>query len=135
MPSNTTFRPVHENEFTANGLNLNCLGVDGYPSSNASTNLDIELLDDNLLTGCEIVCENPQKGDYWKLQVVHPSYGVVNQFGDKWFTGSISYRSKIIVPYSAKLSTGLIIRAVYVSVNSTAPEYCAVNYFFHKVLV
>lgn len=134
MPSNTTYAPRTQDDFNSGALNYAGTGATASVSPNASTNIDLTLTDDMIVTGVELVVSAPKAGDYMTLHIVHPTYGEINQFGYSWYMGTESFRKDYQVRYPAKVYAGMTIRAKYVSVNSTAPTFVAVNYFLHKVL-
>ena len=134
MPSNTTYAPTTQDNFNSGSLNYAGTGSTASITANATTNIDLLMADDMIITGMELVCTAPQAGDYMTLHVVHPTYGEVNQFGFTWYMGTESFRKDYQVRYPAKIYAGMTLRAKYVSVTGTAPTFVAVNYFLHKVL-
>jgi hypothetical protein len=134
MPTNTLFNPRQSEEFNSSVLNYNGYGVTEVVSGNTTTNLDLTFADDLIVSAIELIIDDPKAGDYMTLQVVHPTGTVLNTFVPKWIMGISSFRSFYKVGYPAKLFAGLILRASYVSVNSTPPTFVAVNYALHKVL-
>jgi hypothetical protein len=134
MPSNTTFAPRTQEEFNSGALNYAGTGATATIVANATTNIDIVLSDDMIITGLELVVTAPQAGDYMTLHIIHPIAGEVNQFGYSWYMGTESFRANYQVRYPAKIYAGMTLRAKYVSVTAIAPTFVAVNYFLHKVL-
>lgn len=134
MPSNTTYAPKSQDEFNSGCLNYAATGSTASISPNATTNIDLLLADDMVVTGIELVVTAPQAGDYMSMHVIHPTYGEVNQFGFNWYVGTESFRKDYQVRYPAKIYAGMTLRAKYVSASATAPTFVAVNYFLHKVL-
>jgi hypothetical protein len=134
MPSNTSFAPRTQDEFNSGALNYAGTGSTATIVANTTTNIDLLVNDDMIITGVELVVTNPKAGDYMTLHTVHPTYGEVMQFVYTWYLGTESFRKDYQVRYPAKIYAGMSIRAKYVSVNGTAPDFVAVNYSLHKVL-
>jgi hypothetical protein len=117
---------------------LNCLnfrsrykGVREIVPHGETKNIDHTLSAERWLTGLKIILDGKQvAGDTVQLQVVHPTYGVVDQFGDTW---NVSDKSSVIdeMPgYAARLQAGLTLRVAY---TSTGPDDVSVgvNYKLH----
>lgn len=132
---NSTYKPNNISEFEASKLNANFQGISGICIAGQSLNLDLTMTEDHLITGVQLLAKGSNFGDRITLQVVHPVYGVVNQFASDWQVCSdseIKLDKEVIYP--AKLFTGLILRVLYVSTGSI-PVQVLVNYDLHKVLI
>lgn len=135
MPTNTLFDPKNLNEFEKSKLNKDAKGVSVTIPAGTTTNLDMTLAHDYLTTGGSCIVIGAAQGDTVDFQVIHPVYGVVNQFITNWFINpTTSYQEIPTSFYPAKLPTGLILRVVYHSVG-LANVWIAVNYDLEKVLI
>lgn len=129
MPSNTIYNPQTVGEFEKSKLNFNGQKVSGICSAGETANLDLTLTDDCLMTGASVTLINRLPSDNIKLQIVHPTAGVLFQYID-WYAKDFDKE----IPYPAKIPAGLILRLVYVSTGAQGVEIY-LNYSLHKVLV
>jgi len=141
MPSGTTFNPSNIGQFEKSKLNFNALGVSGTLTAHTTSNLDLLMSDDCLITGAWLVVNGGNYGDYACLQVVDVSGAfsgtpntVLNQFMTNWYLPP-STDTQFDLVYPAKIYAGLTIRVVYTSTGLITPPFVAVNYKLHKVLV
>lgn len=136
MPTNTTYNPVHTDQFEKSKLNKDAKGVLGVAVAGASTQLDLTLTDDVLISGGHgFLAKGAAWGDKVDFQVVHPIAGLVLQFLTGWYVNPDQTQQAIpSSSYPAKLPAGLILRVVYHSVGGTDVDI-AVNYNLEKVLV
>lgn len=145
MPSNTIFAPTGLNQFQSNNVNFLARGVTGTVPAGLIAGIDLKMDDDMLITGCQMSTKGAAFGDYVNLRVVDVDnvmgFGagaILNQFCDKWYLmgdGSANGTQQIFiqVPYPAKLSAGLYLRADYHSTGVTTVQV-NINYLLHKVL-
>lgn len=136
MPSNTGFNPKNIDDFDKANLNKDAKGVAGTITAGTNTNLDLILTDDILIAGGTVLLvKGAALGDKIDFQVVHPTYGVINQFVTDWFMNPDSTKQEIPTSnYPAKLPAGLTLRLVYHSVGVT-DVWVAVNFNKEKVLI
>lgn len=133
---NSTYNPESITDFEKSKLNFagkSCLGT-----SNASeiTTIDLVLVDDHLLTGGLLIVKNGKMPDMVTLQIVHPTYGVVNEFVTKYRVIEDSNKQfELVLEYPARLFAGLTVRCKYESSADVGERTIAVNYFLHKVLI
>lgn len=135
MPSNTTYKPTKTEEFQSDQVNFNGMASFGSASESQTTSSDLTLMDDHLMTGGNFLVKNGKFGDKIKLQVVHPTYGVVNQFVTDYGVQSDSeFQFSLDLSYPAKLATGLKLRVVYISTSEVGQRDYCINYLLHKIL-
>lgn len=111
-------------------------------TANATTNLDLKLTEERLLSGLQILA-NANTGDWAKLQVVDVDniYGagagyIVEEFVDKWFMDANADNQGLFeTGYPANIPANLYIRVEYHNTVVLAPVNLRVNYFLHKPLV
>jgi len=135
MASNTTFDPQNTASFEKSKLFKDAKGVIGTATKETTTNLDLVLTDDVLMTGGVFLAQGAEWGDKVDFQVIHPTAGVVAQFITDWYLNPDSTLQPIPKSsYPAKLAAGLTLRVVYHSVGATDVKV-AINYDREKVLV
>jgi hypothetical protein len=136
MPSNTGYDPANIKEFEKSKLNKDAKGIQVIIPAGTNRNIDLLLTDDVLMAGGTIfLAKGAVAGDKVDFQIVHPVYGVVNQFITDWYLNPDSTSQEIPnANYPAKLFAGLTMRVVYHSVGST-DVWVAINYNKEKVLV
>lgn len=144
MPSNTAFKPVNRNDFTADKLNFNGQGVQGSAAANTTTNIDYTLTDDNLLQGVQLYAKTAVFGDTVTLQVLDTANGtftgtpnaLLNQFATNWgLRDDAQIQLDKTLEYPAKILTGMVVRCVYRSTGTLSAVKVLINYDLHKVLV
>lgn len=134
MPANTGFNPTNLNQYEKSKLNKDADAAEATLTPGASSNLDVLILDDCLILSSVLLVSGAAKGDYWKMQVVHPVAGVVFEPIHKWYVDHTSTNQPIPkANFPAKVFAGLTIRIVYVSVG-TDPVWIAFNLDKDKVL-
>lgn len=134
MPSNTKHDPQKKDEFQKGYLNKDAKGVAATCTAGTSTNIDLTLADDTLVSGGGLIVIGAAQGDTIDFQVVHPTYGVLATYIDDWYINpEVAQQVIPEVTYPAKLVTGLKLRAVYNSVGGT-DVWVAINYDKEKVL-
>jgi hypothetical protein len=136
MPANTTYAPTNINEFNKSCLTFSGKSVSFDCEPNETEVCDLEMTDDCLLTGGTLIVKGGNIKDNISLQVVHPTFGVVNEFVSKF--GIIEDSQKQFdkqLNYPAKIFAGLKLRVSYESFNSGSTRSIVLNYDLHKVLV
>ena len=140
MPSGTTYHPYRSNELDANKVISAAQGVSTNFIANTSSNLDLTMTDDCLLTGLVFFTVNANNGDFANLQVVdttgitgYPAGTVLAQFATNWYVNP-SQQLAMDIQYPAKIIAGLTLRMVYTNTGSS-PVFSAINYKLHKCLV
>lgn len=131
---NSTFDPQNIYDYQKAKLNKDAKGVSGTATAGQTTNLDLTLTDDSLITGGNLICVGQAQGDYCHLQVVYGGT-VISQYVTDWFIDpNNSVQKTPIVYYPAKLPTGFTLRLVYVSTGQNN-VWIALNYDKEKVIV
>lgn len=139
MPTGTKFNPFHTNELDKTALLFNAQGVTANPTAGTTTNIDLALTDDHLITGAWVVVSGATLGDTISFQVIDssgvlaPPGTMLNQFMTSWYLPA-SAETQLDMVYPAKIIAGLTLRVVYTSTGATAP-FIGINYKLHKVLV
>jgi hypothetical protein len=126
---NSTYDPKSVQDFEKTKVQFNGQKASVVCPAGQSAHADLTLTDDHLLTGCSIILKNNIPSDEVNFQIIHPTYGVVNQFAD-WYAKEFDK----ILPYPAKIPAGLTIRVLYIS-KGTQDVEIYVNFDLHKVLV
>ncbi len=126
---NSTYDPCNVKDFEKTKLSFNGQKVHATCPAGQSINLDLVMTDDHLLTGAAVSLTNNIESDCIKFQVVHPTYGVVNQFID-WYAREFDKD----LSYPAKLPAGLTLRVVYTSTGAL-PVEVYINHILHKVMI
>lgn len=136
MATNTTFAPECKSQFVKSQLQFSGQAISFDCLTNAESNGDLVLTDDHLLTGGILLVKNGEFTDEVSLQIVHPTYGVVNEFVTKYRIIEDETRQFMLdLDYPAKLSAGLTIRVHYKASNlSATTRKIALNIFLHKVM-
>ncbi len=135
MPINTTFNPEKTSEFVKSKLNFNGLAIRGNVTENQTVNSDLTLTEDHLMTGGVLIVKEAKIGDKVTLQIVHPTYGVVNQFITDWgMSEDQQVQFSLNLEYPAKLFAGLIIRCKYEACSIPSERSLVLNLRLHKVL-
>lgn len=135
MPTGTRFDPPNSNYFDKTKMNKDAKGVSTTVIAGTTVNLDYTLTDDVLIAGgTNFLAKGAAQGDTVDFQVVHPIYGVLNQFITNWYVNP-DKTDQAVPPsnYPAKSFAGLILRVVYHSTGTT-DVWVAVNYNLEKVL-
>lgn len=107
-------------------------GMEGVAAFGTNTNIDYVLTEERWINGVRIIAKGAAWGDYLKFQVIHPTYGVLNEFGTKWYIDADNAKQgDVVVPYPAKIPAGLTIRLLYTSVGTVDVNVYA-NLYLHK---
>jgi hypothetical protein len=135
MAQNTTYNPEKVSDFEKSKLNFLGQSVTGTVIENETVNADLVLADDFLMNGGVLIVKEAKITDKVSLQVVHPIYGVVNEFVKEYrLAEDQQVQFSLDLPYPAKLVTGLTIRCKYVASNEPGTRIFALNLMLHKVL-
>lgn len=142
MAVNTTYSPGNTEAFDNKALVFNAKGISADATANATTNIDLKIDGDHLLTGAILLTNNSNFGDYISFQVVDidnvMGFGsniVLKQFVTNWYM--LSDQQKQIdcsINYPAKLIDGLYIRLVYTSTSADVSPKVSVNYMLHTII-
>ena len=143
MPDNTTFSPVSIMEFESTKLQLDAQGSCLQCNINTSTNLDLKMLHDYLVTGIYFKSTGSSFGDSVTMSIVDVDNiiglgaGVVlRTFGTNWCMTPGENNILLQAQYPAKVLAGLYIRVVYNSVATTGDgPFVVSNYILHKILI
>ncbi len=142
MATGTTFRPDKYSELGALNLLFDARGVKATASANNTTNIDMLVSDDSLITGVHLLVNNAAFGDKVTLQVVDKDNvlglgagTVLRQPATDWYIASdVQTQLAASSLYPAKIVAGLYLRVVYTSVALLTSPTVAINYHLHKVL-
>lgn len=135
MATNTNYKPSKTSDFEASKLNFAGMGVYGECTENTTAYLDLPITDDMLMTGGMLNVKGGDFHDTVSLQVVHPTYGVVNQFVNNYRIIENTQRQfDITLNYPAKIYAGLILRISYTASSTVGTRDISLNYYLHKVL-
>lgn len=136
MPSDTTYNPEKVSDFEKSKLNFAGKSISATVNENETVNADYTLADDMLMNGGVLIVKEAKITDKVSLQIVHPIYGVVNEFvTDYRLAEDQQVQFNLELPYPAKLATGLTIRCKYVASEEKATRIFALNILLHKVLI
>lgn len=111
-------------------------GVAATCAANTTTNLDIDLTDDMLVTGAEIVITGASIGDYIQLQVVqtaNKSIVLATPLPGPWYvqqTGDTDFRFE----FPVKATAGMTLRVIYHATVILITPTMAANFKLWKVL-
>lgn len=142
MASNTKYNPQHVNDFEKSKLSIDAQGVTAAVANGTTSNMDLTLTDDCLLTGVVFFTNASGYGDYVQLQVVDASGAftgtpgtVLLQPATNWYVSPGSYLS-MDADYPAKIYAGLTLRVVYTNVAiGLGSTQIFMNYKLHKCLI
>jgi hypothetical protein len=136
MATNTTYNPEKVSDFEKSKLNFAGRSVTGTVNENETVNADYTFTDDTLMTGGVLIVKEAKITDKVSLQVVHPIYGVLNEFVTEYrLAEDQQVQFKLDLPYPAKLLAGLIVRCKYVASEEKGTRIFALNLLLHKVLI
>lgn len=92
-------------------------GFSSVATAGQASNMDYTLVSDAHIDKVDIYLQNQSWGDYMSFQIVHPTYGVVNEFGDNWFVNSSREKQEPLDPpqISNLIPAGMILRILYTS--------------------
>lgn len=129
--SGTTYNPTTF-EFDANQILGYGQGVSATCAALSTTNIDLTLSDDVIMTGAVLVVGGASLGDYFDLQVLAGGSVVATPI-QNWYlptSGEIDYQ--LVAP--KKIVTGLKLRVVVHTTALLVTPFMAVNYKLWKVL-
>lgn len=133
---NSTFRPTHKSQFKSDNVMFNGLSCFGQCDASSSATADLTLVDDHLITGGSLIVKNGKFGDKVRLQVVHPTMGVVSQFvTDYGIVSDSEFQLKMSEDYPSKIPAGLSLRIVYIANAAAGTREFCINYDLHKILI
>lgn len=116
----------------ADGFRARFKGISGIAAFGVTTNLDYVLTEERWIDGVEIIHIGAAQGDTVNFQIVHPTYGVVDEFGSSWnIDSTVGKQGAVVLSYPAKLIAGLTIRCAYISVG-IANVWVGINLRLHK---
>jgi hypothetical protein len=128
-------RFTHTDQFTSDNVQFAGSSAFGDAPENTNTNVDYTCPFDLCITGAVLLVKGGKFGDKCCLQVVHPTYGVVNEFATDWAIASdIQKQFELDLKYPANLAAGLKLRIYYKATSETGTRNVAINYLNHKVL-
>lgn len=123
-------------DFDADKVSMRAVGIASTAAANATTSIDHTLAAARLLTGLKLLVWNAEPGDKASLQVVHPTYGVLDTFGLDWNIDNTSVLQALpAVSYPASLVAGLILRVSYAATAAGSTRAVGVNFEFHEAKV
>jgi hypothetical protein len=140
--SGSAFNAKKVEDFSKDTVQFNGQGVSGQvPAGALDYNIDYSPTDDNFLTGAKLIITSPCPDDKIKLQIVDttgaiplvargsfPLYPILNEFIN-WYAADMDTQ----IPYPAKITVGLTIRASYTN-TCTSSVKVRVNLHLHKIL-
>ena len=135
MPTGTGYNPQKTSDFEKSKLIFSGQTIYFDALENDTTDGDLTLADDVLITGGQLLVKGGNIHDQVFMQVVHPTAGVLNEFVSGWRINPDSTdQFTIVLNYPAKIPAGLIIRCKYIADATTGTRDVAVNLHLHKVL-
>jgi len=136
MPTDTIYNPQKVSEFVKDNLQFSGQSIYFECSPSTENYTDLFLADDYLITGGRLLVEGGNLQDKIYMQVVHPTFGVVNEFISGFrISQDTALQLDLVIEYPAKLNAGLSVRCKYISNESVGTRKIAANLFLHKVLV
>lgn len=139
----TVYNPTSVDAFDKTKLNYNGLKVSASVAAGATTDVNLALTDDHLLTGAQLILTGACDLDEVQFKIVDssssipvparvafPNYPILNQFID-WYASNFSKD----LPYPAKITAGLTLRVTYKNTCVSTAVTVKVNYFLHKIIV
>jgi len=127
-------------DFDSTLLNYRGTGVRGTAAASTTTNIDYKLPEDRLALGAEVILKGHVFDDSMTFQVIDidgvlaPAGTVLNQFIVDWnVVEDTQLQPEKLIPYPAKIFSGLYIRLIYTSTGSNTVSV-HINYDLHKVL-
>lgn len=128
-------RFTHNEQFTSDNVAFAGKSISGVAVASEIKAVDLLLTADHCLTGCLVLVHGAKIGDTTSLQIVHPTYGVVNTFATDWFMSSDRENQFILdLSYPANLAAGLTIRALYKATAEAGSRTIMINYLLHRVV-
>lgn len=113
-------------------------GITGIAMAGTTTNIDYKITEERYINGVRLILSDHADGDYLDFEVVDidnilglGAGTVLDQFGSNWFVDDSSKtQPDVIVPYPAKIISGLYIRLKYTSTGITNVNVKA-NLYLH----
>jgi hypothetical protein len=131
----TAKRFTHTDQFTSDNVQFAGASASGDAAENTETNVDYTCPFDLCITGAVLLVNGGKFGDKCSLQVVHPSYGVVNEFATDWAIASDQQKQfELALTYPANIPSGVKLRLLYKATSEAGTRNVAINYLNHKVL-
>lgn len=124
----------------SDGFRFRGKGISGTATKTASTNIDHKITEERYINGINVILKDQSFGDSLKFQIVDVDnivgYGagvVLDEFGTDWYVSDDTQtQGQIILPYPAKVISGLWIRIIYKSIGTTNDVSVLCNLFLHK---
>lgn len=131
----------------AQGFRARMKGFMGTAIKGTVTNIDCQIAEERFLNGVNLVLNNHEYGDNICFQVVDkdrlyagilypvevPGEVILDEFGCNWYVSADKQdQDQIIVPYPARIYSGLYIRIVYNSIGTQNDIGVAINLYLHK---
>ena len=122
---NSTYTPKRFEDLNADSCMVDNIGIQGTAAAGTTTNIDLKLTDDHLITGMDVSADNATFGDTVSLQVVdkdlmlegiygagittmYPNYPILRQFGTNFGINSdTQIKLSKTHSYPAKIIAGL----------------------------
>ncbi|TXH10650.1 MAG: hypothetical protein E6R04_04775 [Spirochaetes bacterium] len=128
-------RFTNVDQFTSDNVAFAGAAASGDAVASETKNVDYSVPFDACLTGAVVIVQGAKIDDKVSLQVVHPTYGVLNEFVTDWFMADDqSEQFALQLNYPANVPAGLTIRAVYKATADEGTRKVRINYFLHKVV-
>lgn len=140
MAQNTNYAPTQTTQLASDQVVFAGKGVYGEVNVvdiaiDNTTNIDLVLVDDMLLTGGVLMVKGGHFEDKVCMQVVHPVAGVVNEFVTDYRIAEDSIKQfELNSAYPAKIPAGLTLRVKYIPFAVAGLRDIAANYYLHKIL-
>lgn len=135
MATNTKYNPVTLAELDSGKLEGAGQGVSAICNANGTTNLDIVLADDMIVTGLHIVVNGASLGDWAELKVLLTANGATLKTPiPKWYlpiTDTLDFAMVMPVKATSAMTLRVVVHTTVVLVT----PYVAVNYKLWKILV
>lgn len=126
-------RPVRIQETNVSERQLVVKGIRFLATLNTTTDNDTTFPEDRELQGVEAFVWNHTDGDYMEMFAVHPTEGVLTQFGETVYVppdGNIKHPPSFD---TSSVPSGIIIRIAYTSIGTTGDQPVIIaHYRTHK---
>lgn len=109
-------------------------GASATCGANTTTNIDLLITDDCIITGLELIISGASKGDYVALSVLVSGVAVATPIPGPWYlpqNGDNIFDLSIPI----KLVSGMTLRAAVTTTVVLVTPFVAINYKLWKVLV
>ena len=136
LPAFAAKRFTHIDQFTSDNVNFAGKSATGTAAAGETVNIDYTLTFNACMTGATLIVKGGKQNDKVTLQVVHPLYGVVNEFITDWAVAEDqNTQFTMSIDYPANLPAGLTLRTVYkAQAGLIGSREVSINYFLHKVM-